>query len=289
MPHMLKRLCVFVAVVCLAAPAFALAAQIDYQNSTVGIDKAEIEADGIEYAIVTVVLRDMNLGSVVGANVTLQSSRGSEDTITILNNVTDLFGRAKFKITSLKKGGSVFTAIVDGQALVRQAALSVSGGIAVALNDGDLIKIPDDGDPLTQSDTAVYYYAKDGKRYVFPNEKTYFTWYPSFSNVKIIPLDQMSLIPIGGNVTYRPGTRMLKFQTDVKTYVVSRGGILRWLKDESVAQGIFGANWNQYIDDIPESFYVNYEFGEPVANSLDYVPDIVRNSVQSIGVDKSIQ
>lgn len=286
---MLKRLCVFVAVVCLAAPAFALAAQIDYQNSTVGIDKAEIEADGIEYAIVTVVLRDMNLGSVVGANVTLQSSRGSEDTITILNNVTDLFGRAKFKITSLKKGGSVFTAIVDGQALVRQAALSVSGGIAVALNDGDLIKIPDDGDPLTQSDTAVYYYAKDGKRYVFPNEKTYFTWYPSFSNVKIIPLDQMSLIPIGGNVTYRPGTRMLKFQTDVKTYVVSRGGILRWLKDESVAQGIFGANWNQYIDDIPESFYVNYEFGEPVANSLDYVPDIVRNSVQSIGVDKSIQ
>ncbi|GMU25943.1 hypothetical protein KJZ71_02805 [Patescibacteria group bacterium] len=286
---MLKRLCVFVAAVCLAAPAFALAAQIDYQNSTVGIDKAEIEADGIEYAIVTVVLRDMNLGSVVGANVTLQSSRGSEDTITILNNVTDLFGRAKFKITSLKKGGSVFTAIVDGQALVRQAALSVSGGIAVALNDGDLIKIPDDGDPLTQSDTAVYYYAKDGKRYVFPNEKTYFTWYPSFSNVKIIPLDQMSLIPIGGNVTYRPGTRMLKFQTDVKTYVVSRGGILRWLKDESVAQGIFGANWNQYIDDIPESFYVNYEFGEPVANSLDYVPDIVRNSVQSIGVDKSIQ
>lgn len=289
MPHMLKRLCVFVAAVCLAAPAFALAAQIDYQNSTVGIDKAEIEADGIEYAIVTVVLRDMNLGSVVGANVTLQSSRGSEDVITVLHNVTDLFGRAKFKITSLKKGGSVFTAIVDGQALVRQAALSVSGGIAVALNDGDLIKIPDDGDPLTQSDTAVYYYAKDGKRYVFPNEKTYFTWYPSFSNVKIIPLDQMSLIPIGGNVTYRPGTRMLKFQTDVKTYVVSRGGILRWLKDESVAQGIFGANWNQYIDDIPESFYVNYEFGEPVANSLDYVPDIVRNSVQSIGVDKSIQ
>lgn len=286
---MLKRLCVFVAAVCLAAPAFALAAQIDYQNSTVGIDKAEIEADGIEYAIVTVVLRDMNLGSVVGANVTLQSSRGSEDVITVLHNVTDLFGRAKFKITSLKKGGSVFTAIVDGQALVRQAALSVSGGIAVALQDGDLIKIPDDGDPLTQSDTAVYYYAKDGKRYVFPNEKTYFTWYPSFSNVKIIPLDQMSLIPIGGNVTYRPGTRMLKFQTDVKTYVVSRGGILRWLKDESVAQGIFGANWNQYIDDIPESFYVNYEFGEPVANSLDYVPDIVRNSVQSIGVDKSIQ
>ena len=41
---------------------------------------------------------------------------------------------------------------------------------------GDLIR--------GQSFPAVYYYGRDGFRYVFPNDKAYFTWYSNFDSVK---------------------------------------------------------------------------------------------------------
>jgi hypothetical protein len=134
----------------------------------------------------------------------------------------------------------------------------------------------------------VYYYAVNGKRYVFPNEKVFFSWYPDFSQVKVIPNDQMSLIPIGANITYHPGTRMVKFQTDPKTYVVTKGGTLRWVKTEAVARGLFGDRWNQYIDDISESFYVNYRIGTPLDSALDAPLDLIRTSVRSIDQDRGL-
>jgi len=102
--------------------------------------------------------------------------------------------------------------------------------------------------------------------------------------VKAIPLDQMSQIPIGGNITYRPGSKLVKFQTDTKTYLPTKGGVLRWVQTESVANTYFGSNWNQQVDDISEAFYINYKFGEAVANPIDLSLDIVRTSVSSINV-----
>jgi hypothetical protein len=99
----------------------------------------------------------------------------------------------------------------------------------------------------------------------------------------------MSLVPIGGNVTYRPGTRMLKFQTDPKTYIVTRGGVLRWATTEEVARGWFGTTWNQHIDDVSEAFYINYTFGERVANSLDLALEIIRNATLTIDTDKGLK
>jgi hypothetical protein len=265
-----------------------LAASVDPVSSRVGADKVALKADGIDNALVTVTVKDTNLAAMPGKTVMLTSSRGTLDEIRIENAVTDILGKAYFRIFSLKDGTAIFSAKVDGVTLERTVTITFSGGLTFPLKTGDLIKIPDDGDVATLNDTAVYYYAANGKRYVFPNEKTYFTWYPDFSNVLIIPLDQMALVPIGGNVTYRPGTRMLKFQTDPKTYIVTRGGVLRWAMTEEVARGWFGTNWNTFIDDVSESFYINYTFGEPVANSLDLVLEIIRNATQTIDVDKGL-
>ncbi len=80
----------------------------------------------------------------------------------------------------------------------------------------------------------------------------------------------------------------MKFQTDTKTYIVTRGGVLRWAMTEDVVRGWFGANWNQYVDDISEAFYVNYKFGTPIANSLDLALDIVRAGTSSIDQDKGL-
>ena len=283
-----KSLSVFLMATSLLVALPAYAATVDPIASRVAAEKVALKADGIDNSAVTVTVKDTNLAAMPGKKVTLISSRGNVDEIRIENDTTDTLGKAYFRIFSLKDGTATFSAKIDGITVDRNVTITFSGGLTFPLHDGDLIKIPDDGDTATLNDTAVYYYAKNGKRYVFPNEKTYFTWYPDFNKVQIIPLDQMALVPIGGNVTYRPGTRMLKFQTDPKTYIVTRGGVLRWATTEDVAKGWFGANWNQYIDDASESFYINYTFGEPVANSLDLALEIIRNATQTIDKDKGL-
>ncbi|MCI0479135.1 Ig-like domain-containing protein [Candidatus Uhrbacteria bacterium] len=279
----------FIATLLVASvPSIASAQSVDVANSRVTIDKTELKADGIDNALVTVTARDTNMMPLVGWAVTLTSSRGGQDEIRVEDATTDILGKAYFRVFSLKDGVATFTAQVGASTLSRTATATFSGGLSIALLPGDLIKIPDDNDVKTLSDTAVYYYATDGKRYVFPNEKTYFTWYADFSKVKIIPIDQMSLIPIGGNVTYRPGTRMVKFQTDVKTYIVTRGGVLRWAMTEDVARGWFGEDWNRHVDDVSEAFYVNYTFGNPVASHLDLALDIIKDATRTIDQDKGL-
>jgi hypothetical protein len=77
-------------------------------------------------------------------------------------------------------------------------------------------------------------------------------------------------MPLGKNVSYRPGVRMVKFTTVPKTYAVSRYGVLRWVKTEAVATQLYGSNWNQQIDDINDAFYANYAFGSDINNSNEY-------------------
>ncbi len=158
------------------------------------------------------------------------------------------------------------------------AAFTTTSGLTVL--SGDLIKSPEF--------SAVYYLAEDGKRYVFPNEKTYFTWYPSFANVKTITASDLASLPIGGNVTYRPGTRMIKIQSDPKVYTVSKNGILRPIDSESVAASIYGTNWNQQIDDLSDAFFVNYRVGSPVMSSTGFDRMVFMNAVPNINTDKML-
>jgi hypothetical protein len=129
------------------------------------------------------------------------------------------------------------------------APLMASAATTSAFNSGELIK---------GSLSTVYYFASNGKRYVFPNEKTYFTWYQDFSNVKQIPDGQLSTIPLGGNVTYRPGRKMVKITTDPRVYVVDQGGVLRHVGSEQLAQTLYGISWKNQIDDVPDGYFTNY-------------------------------
>lgn len=148
----------------------------------------------------------------------------------------------------------------------------------VPLSGGDLIKM--------DSNPSVYYFGHDGKRYVFPNDKAYFTWYSGFSGVKTISADQLAGISLGGNVTYKPAVKMVKITTDPKVYAVSKNGILRPIASESVAAGLYGADWNKKIDDVPDAFFINYRLGEPIAAASGYDKNALLNGVPSISVDK---
>lgn len=144
------------------------------------------------------------------------------------------------------------------------------------------------GTLIKGSFSAVYYCGADGMRYVFPNEKTYKTWYADFSTVVKISDTNLANIPRGGNVTYRPGVRMVKMNTDPKVYAVSRGGVLHPIKDEATAVAIYGSSWNKMIDDIPEAFFTNYTIGSAINSTNDYNRDSAISSSVSINIDKGL-
>ncbi len=118
-----------------------------------------------------------------------------------------------------------------------------------------------------QTFAAVYYCGRDGKRYVFPNEKTFYTWYDDFSSLVVLTDAELAAIPLGGNATYKPGVRMVKIQTDPKVYAIARGGLLRWVQTEAVARALYGDDWNQKIDDVSDAFFVNYTIGDPITEA----------------------
>ncbi len=114
------------------------------------------------------------------------------------------------------------------------------------------------------SASAVYYCGANGKRYGFPNERTYLSWYADFKGVRTISDEALAAIPLGGNVTYRPGSRLVKIPTLPNVYAVEKGGVLRWVTSAEIAASIYGAAWAKSVDDISEALFVNYTVGEPI-------------------------
>src|SRR3989339_410284 len=122
--------------------------------------------------------------------------------------------------------------------------------------------------------SSLYYLGEDGKRYVFPNDKTYFSWFDDFSNVEEIELEDLYEYNLGGNARYKPGKLLIKITTDPKVYAVSADGIL---------------HWNKMIDDIPDSFFTNYTIGDPIETEDDFNPDEEEEQVPTISHNRGLK
>lgn len=160
-----------------------------------------------------------------------------------------------------------------------------AGLLPTGFSIGDLVKLPDDGNVETFGDSAVFYLGADGNRYVFPNDKTYFTWYSNFSTVRTISVIDMAAIPLRGNVTYHPGIKMVKLQTNPTVYVVARGGVLHAVPSETVAAGLYGADWNTKIDDVNDAFWFNYSVADALEDVSDFSPAGAQASAATINID----
>ena len=136
---------------------------------------------------------------------------------------------------------------------------------------------------------AVYYYGRDGLRYVFPNDKTYFTWYTDFSGVKILSDADLSSLQLGGNVTYKPGSRMVKINSDPKTYAVGKNGELHWVPTEAIAIALYGSTWNKMIDDVPDAFFRNYVKSSDIELATDFNPANEKAGVRDINDDRGLK
>lgn len=156
------------------------------------------------------------------------------------------------------------------------SSLGLAGGGAsaeTATYDSQIVKM--DG-------LATLYYVMEGKRYVFPNAKTYDSWFISFADVKTLTQTELQALPLAGNVLYRPGVILVKVTTDPKVYAVAKGGELRWIKTEALAKKLYGNDWNILIDDLPDAFFTNYHIGSAIENDADFDPDTEADNNDSI-------
>jgi len=153
--------------------------------------------------------------------------------------------------------------------LATSGAFSINA-VKASASAGDLIKM--DGN------AAVYYLGADGKRYVFPNSTTYFSWYSDFNGVVTIPATELQSYLLGGNVVMRAGTQMVKITTDPSVYAVQPNGVLRKIQSEAQAAALYGTNWNKHIVDVADSYFTNYTIGTALANGEIPAGSLVKNA-----------
>lgn len=153
-----------------------------------------------------------------------------------------------------------FTFTVAAATIIATAGLAAFiPSDASAASYGDVIK----GETLS----TVYYYGSDGQRYSFPNEKTFFSWFEDFDDVVEISDEELADITLAGNIVYRSGSRWIKITSDEKTYAVSTDGSIHWIESEEAAEGLAGSDWNQFIDDVPDVFFVDYTVGDSLTSA----------------------
>ena len=106
-----------------------------------------------------------------------------------------------------------------------------------------------------QSGAAVYVVNADGTKSVFPDSKTYMTWFSNFDKVVRVPVSELDMYPDKGAVTYRPGTKLVTHANTAKVFAVEPGGVLRWVPSEAVAVSLYGANWATRVQDVIPGYF----------------------------------
>jgi hypothetical protein len=142
-------------------------------------------------------------------------------------------------------------------------------------------------DLVKNSTMSAVYFVSNGKRYPFPSEMVYKSWYPDFSGVKKISDADLASLTIGGVVKVRPGTFLIKITSDPKVYAVEPSGLLRWVESESVANALYGSAWATKVRDLDVSAFQGYTIGSSIAMATYPVGSVVTDGAKTFYVDST--
>ncbi|MDG1950580.1 MAG: hypothetical protein P8J32_07245 [bacterium] len=167
-------------------------------------------------------------------------------------------------------------------------ALPLTGHVAEAeaimyeetLESGDLFR--------SDNSSAVYYLGEDSMRYVFPDDTTYFTWYENFDDVQWVSDETLSMHQIGGIVTYRPGVSMLSIASNNKMYAVGQNGTLHPLASVDIAAQLYGMEYLEYTNELPEAFFGHYTIGNKIDLVSQFDKEASMAEAQTINLDKGL-
>lgn len=129
----------------------------------------------------------------------------------------------------------------------------------------------------------VYYVAQDNKKYLIPDAKTFYTWYGSFSNIKVLAKKDFNNIKTGSvRVTVRPGSSLVKFVGNKNVYVVLKGASLRKVADKQMAKGVFTESWYKSLVVLPAKDISDYSIGDNLEAAEQYDANYQRGQVKTI-------
>lgn len=276
--------------------------KISGATSVVSVFPATVAADGVSYATVTVMSRNAYGQNLVGKWVTLSSSRGNQDAIVSRTNpsaeVAAGSAVATFEIRSTTDGTSTITASSEGVTVQQRASIKFSKTLAgsapppappvAGVGPGNIIK--------ASNLPAVYYIGSDNRRHLFPNERVYASWFPTFFGLKTVSPATLSSIAQGANVRVKPGNNLVQFVatradgrgfavTDSRVYALERGGTLRWIRSPGVAVALYGTMWERQIVPVPETEFSQYRVGVDILLADSFNRALVLGSVPSISAD----
>ncbi|MCC6639293.1 hypothetical protein IT409_01905 [Candidatus Falkowbacteria bacterium] len=140
---------------------------------------------------------------------------------------------------------------------------TVDSEVATDVEKSKVVVLSDNG--------SVYYYGADGKRYIFPTQETFASWFGDYVPAKSLPLEEMQKVPLGGNVTMKPGT-LLTTESDPKIYLITQDSTISPV-DERVLEVVYGKDYKNRVIDIPNYYFTNYSYG-PEIITVDGFPDI---------------
>ena len=69
-------------------------------------------------------------------------------------------------------------------------------------------------------------------------------------------------------MTVRPGTKLIKLQTDPKVYIVGTGAKLHWVKTSELVEGLYGENWEDRLIDVSDALFVDYKRSTDIGDLL---------------------
>ncbi len=193
-------------------------------------------------------------GAIVGKNV-LAYANGQTVIIPTAAQVRDI---------AVKNGTIAWLEGAAGQTVLKSAQQTtlVRTAAGVKVLSGHLVKA-DNG-------RSVYLAAADGKRYLFATESQFYGWYGSFASVRSVPAGALSSMPLGGNVLYRPGYRLVRAASSPRVYSVGASGTLHWIVNPYILTDVFGKNWPSRVDILPDTQLTDYSYGQPVNDASLY-------------------
>ncbi|MFA4872101.1 MAG: hypothetical protein WC610_03565 [Patescibacteria group bacterium] len=133
------------------------------------------------------------------------------------------------------------------------AAVVPLASAAYTATAGDVIK--------TATNTAVYYIDSDGKRHLFSNEATFWTWKSgswATQGVQVISQTDFDALTSAANVVARAGVNLVKFDNSARVYAVAPGGVLSLIPSSAIASTLYGSTWSTKVVTIQSSFENDY-------------------------------
>lgn len=167
------------------------------------------------------------------------------------------------------------------QNLLESSQRQINNFTKYSYSDKELLKIK-----RWDENNELYYYAADGKRYLFPDQEIFRSWFSNYdiSKFEEVDLETLYKTPLGGNVTLRPGC-LLQTPTDPTTYFVRGNGEISPI-NQKIIEEINNSEWQINIFTLPNFYFANYK-RKATISSFDNFPRLFTDI--TINKDKGLK